>query len=230
LMTVAECFLLVIFQAILPIKNQLANRLLGVFLLSIAVTSACVLVLWNNNVGLFPLFDETLLPYFLVIAQLLKGPMLLLYVVALTQDSFSLNRRHLLHLIPIVIAVAWLLVFQISGSDLSFRVLDHQQLANAVWHFIKVMPFFYGVWAVIKVRSYLTSLQDQYSTFSSTEPSWLNTLSWGFLITWSFSIVVHVQANTIESPLISDVCGITDSYIVFILIIARFINSETHTH
>ena len=44
-MTVAECILLVIFQAILPVKNQLANRLLSIFLLSIAISSACILVL-----------------------------------------------------------------------------------------------------------------------------------------------------------------------------------------
>ncbi len=229
-MTVAECFLLVIFQAILPVKNQLANRLLSIFLVSIAISSACILVLWNDNVRLFPLFDQTLLPYFLVTAQLLKGPMLLLYVVALTQDSFTLARRHLLHGIPIMIALVWLLVFGINGSDLSFKTLDQQQLANAVWHFIKVMPFFYGVMAFNKVRRYLVSLQDQYSTFSSTEPSWLKTLSLGFLITWSFSIVVHIVANTIESPRISDVIGITENYIVFILINALFINSVVHTH
>ncbi len=45
-MTVAECILLVIFQAILPVKNQLANRLLSLFLISIAVSSACIMVLW----------------------------------------------------------------------------------------------------------------------------------------------------------------------------------------
>lgn len=235
-MTVAECFLLVIFQAILPVKNQLANRLLSIFLVSIAVSSACILVLWNDNVSLFTLFDETLLPYFLVLAQLLKGPMLLFYVVALTQDAFQLTRRHLLHLAPMVTALAWLVIFQLDSSDLRFKTVgqtvQEHDIANVVWHFIKVMPFFYGLMAFNRVRLYRIGLHNQYSTFSSTEPSWLNILSLGFLFTWSFSILVHVVANTISlnTPQVSDVIGIMENYVVFILINALFINSVVHTH
>ncbi len=235
-MTVAECILLVIFQAILPVKNQLANRLLSIFLLSIAVSSACIMVLWNDDVSLFNLFDETLLPYFLVIAQLLKGPMLLFYVIALTEDAFQFTRRHLFHLIPIVLALAWLLIFQIDSSDLRFKTLGQteteRQIANNLWHFIKIMPFFYALAAVNRVRLYRISLHNQYSNFSPTEPTWLNMLSLGFLFTWSFSILVHVVANTValDAPQVSDLFGITENYIIFILINALFINSVVHTH
>lgn len=231
-MTVAECFLLVIFQTILPVKNRLANYLLAMLLISIAIASACVLVLWNDDVGLFPLFDETLLPFFLVIAQLSKGPLLLFYVIALTQDAFALAKRHLLHLIPIAIALLWLVIFQINSSDLRFRDLNDvdREIANAVWHFIKVMPFFYGLAAVYRVRLYRISLHHQYSNFSSIEPSWLTILGIGFLLCWSFSILVHVIANTIASAQVSDWFGIAENYLIFILINALFINSVVHTH
>ena len=235
-MTVAECFLLVIFQAILPFKNHLANRLLSTFLISIAVSSACILVLWNDDVSLFTVFDEHLLPYFLVFAQLLKGPLLLLYVVSLTEDAFKLARRHLVHLIPAAIAIGWLAIFQIDSTDLRFRTLGmtetQRQIANGVWHFIKIMPFFYALAAVNRVRLYRIGLHNQYSNFSPTEPSWLNILSLGFLFTWSFSILVHIIANTIAlaDPQLSDLFGITENYIIFILINALFINSVVHTH
>ncbi|MDR7088470.1 MULTISPECIES: helix-turn-helix domain-containing protein [Cellvibrio] len=235
-MTVAECILLVIFQAILPVKNQLANRLLSIFLLSIAVSSACIMVLWNDDVMLFDLFDETLLPYFLATAQLLKGPMLLFYVISLTEDAFQFARRHLLHLIPIVISLLWLLVFQLDSSDLRFKTIGQteteRQIANSLWHFIKIMPFFYALAAVNRVRLYRIGLHNQYSNFSPTEPTWLNMLSLGFLFTWSFSILVHVVANTVAlgAPQISDLFGITENYIIFILINALFINSVVHTH
>lgn len=235
-MTVAECILLVIFQAILPVKNHLAHRLLSAFLLCIAISSACILVLWNDEVSLFHSFDEYWLPYFLVLAQLAKGPLLLLYVVALTEDAFKLLRRHLLHLIPAGIAIGWLAIFQIDSTDLRFRTLgmteSERQIANAVWHFIKVMPFFYALAAVNRVRLYRISLRNQYSNFSLTEPGWLTTLSLGFLFTWSFSILVHVIANTvaIATPRVSDVIGIAENYVIFILINALFINSVVHTH
>jgi AraC-like DNA-binding protein len=235
-MTVAECILLVIFQAILPVKNQLANRLLSAFLLSIAVSSACIMVLWNDDVMLFNLFDETLLPYFLATAQLLKGPMLLFYVISLTEDAFQFTRRHLFHLAPIVISLLWLLVFQLDSSDLRFKTIGQteteRQIANSLWHFIKIMPFFYALAAVNRVRLYRIGLHNQYSNFSPTEPTWLNMLSLGFLFTWSFSILVHVVANTVAlgAPQVSDLFGITENYIVFILINALFINSVVHTH
>lgn len=235
-MTVAECILLVIFQAILPVKNQLANRLLSIFLLSIAISSACVLVLWNDDVRLFNLFDEALLPYFLATTQLLKGPMLLFYVITLTEDAFQFSRRHLPHLAPIALALVWLLVFQIDSSDLRFKTPGQteteRQLANSVWHFIKIMPFFYALAAANRVRLYRISLHNQYSNFSPTEPTWLNMLSLGFLFTWSFSILVHVIANTVAlgAPEIADLFGITENYIIFILINALFINSVVHTH
>lgn len=235
-MTVAECILLVIFQAVLPVKNKLANRLLSVFLLSIAITSACTLVLWNDDAKLFPLFDETLLPYFLVITQLLKGPMLLFYVISLTEEAFRFTRRHLVHLIPIAITLAWLLGFAIDSSDLRFKTLgqteQEREIANMVWHFIKVMPFFYALAAVNAVHRYHISLHNQYSTFSPTEPTWLNILTLGFLFTWSFSILVHLIANTValDAPRISDLFGITENYVIFILINALFINSVVHTH
>lgn len=235
-MTVAECILLVIFQAILPVKNQLANRLLSIFLLSIAMSSACILVLWNDDVNLFTAFDEHLLPYFLVIAQLFKGPLLLLYVISLTEDAFKLSRRHLVHLIPAAIAVGWLAIFQIDSTDLRFRALGmtevQRQIANGVWHFIKVMPLFYALAAVNRVRLYRIGLHNQYSNFSPTEPSWLNILSLGFLFTWIFSILVHLIANTIAlaDPQLSDLFGIAENYIIFILINALFINSVVHTH
>ncbi|HTF98545.1 MAG TPA: helix-turn-helix domain-containing protein [Cellvibrio sp.] len=235
-MTVAECFLLVIFQAILPVKNQLANRLLSTFLLSIAISSACILVLWNDDVSLFTVFDEHLLPYFLVFAQLIKGPLLLLYVVSLTEDAFKLIRRHLVHLIPSLIAVIWLATFHIDSTDLRFRTLGmteaERQIANSVWHFIKIMPFFYALAAVNRVRLYRIGLHNQYSNFSPTEPSWLNILSLGFLFTWSFSILVHIIANTIAvaDPELSDLFGIAENYIIFILINALFVNSVVHTH
>ncbi len=235
-MTMAECVLLVFFQTILPVKNKLATSLLSLFLLCIALSAGCVLVLWNVDVHLSPYFDEQMLPYVLTAAQLLKGPALVFYVAALTQEAFKLQRHHLLHLIPTAAVFTWLGLFGIDSSDLSFRTLGQSridsELANGVWHFIKLVPLFYGWAAVYRVRQYRIGLHNQYSSYSTTEPSWLNILSLGFMLTWSFSVLVHVIANTIavNYPSISDHFGIAENYVILILINALFINSLVHTH
>lgn len=233
LMTVAECFLLAIFQSVLPVTNRLASILLTSFFLCIAVGSACVLVLWNSDVHIFPFFDRYLLPYFLVTALILKGPALYLYVASLTRESFRLQRRHLWHLTPVAITMVWLAVFRIDSLDLSFRSIDStdfsRSLVDCVWHVVKAIPFIYGISAVLLTQKYHAQLKDQYSDFSSTEPGWLNVLTIGFLASWSLSGIAHIIAQT-ASPDISDSFGIADNYVTFILINALFTYSLVYAH
>src|SRR6187431_2591827 len=118
LMTTAECILLAIFQAVLPAKNKASSILLTVFLLSVAVSAMCVLMLWNNNVRFFDVFDTTLLPYFLTTALLIKGPALYLYVRAITQQAFVLDASKLGHLVPIVMGIVWIFMFNIDTRAL----------------------------------------------------------------------------------------------------------------
>lgn len=233
LMTIAECLLLAIFQAVLPVTNRLASLLLTGFLLCIAIGSSCILILWNGFVYITPLFDQQLLPYFLVAALLLKGPILYFYVVALTQEGFKLKPSHGWHAAPVIATFIWLAVFGIASADLSFRTVDstalERELVNFVWHLAKIVPFVYGIAAVVKTRKYFTELKNQYSDFSSTEPGWLNVLTIGFLASWALSGLSHIIAQT-ASPDVSDSFGIADNYIIFILINALFTYSLVYAH
>ena len=232
LMTVAECFLLAIFQAVLPDKHRGSGILLNCFLLSIAVSAGCLLILWNNAVHTFQLFDVTLLPYFLCTALLLKGPTLYLYVCAITQQSFKFQQQHLLHLIPAALCIAWLLFFQLDSYDLRFWTYDNKQrirLVNAVWYFVKLMPLLYIAIALGALRTYRIQLKNQYSYFSTTEPGWLTILTIGFLFSWSLTFIVHITAQFVH-PSIADSFGIVENYVMLILINALFIYSVVYAH
>lgn len=233
LMTIAECLLLAIFQAVLPVTNRLASILLASFLLCVAIGSSCILILWNGFVQINPIFDLYLLPYFLVAALLLKGPALFLYVSSLTREGFRLKVTHLWHTTPVIVAFIWIAVFNIDSRDLSFRTVDatdfSRTLADSIWHLVKVVPFIYGIAAVVQTRKYYTQLKNQYSDFSSTEPGWLNVLTLGFLASWTLSGISHLIAQT-ASPDISDSFGITDNYVTFILINALFTYSLVYAH
>lgn len=233
LMTVAECFLLAVFQSVLPVTNRIASTLLTAFLLCVAIGSACTLVLWNDFVHITPLFDEALLPYFLVTGLLLKGPALYLYVASLTQHSFRFRLWHLVHLVPTLACFLWMLVLQIDSLDLRFRAPDATErinfLANQVWHFVKIVPIAYGIAAVATIHRYRTRLKDQYSEFSTTEPEWLNVLTIGFLISWAMTLLVHIAAQN-STPATSDIMGILDNYVTFILMNALFIYSVVYAH
>lgn len=233
LMTVAECFLLAVFQSVLPVTNRNATALLTAFLVCVAIGSACTLILWNDFVHVTPLFDQTLLPYFLVTGLLCKGPALFLYVLSLTRSAFQLRPRHLLHLLPTMACFLWMIIFQIDSLHLRFRAPGTDPyidtIANQVWHFVKLVPFAYGVAAVIESRRYYAELKEQYADFSPTEPGWLNVLTVGFLLSWMMTIAVHMAAQG-TSPQTSDVMGILDNYVTFILINALFLYSVAYAH
>lgn len=233
LMTVAECFLLAIFQAVLPITNRIASALLTSFLLCVAVGLACTLILWNDFVTTTPLFDQILLPYFLVAGLMCKGPALYLYVSAITQDSFRLKWPHLFHLLPTALCFLWILILQIDSLDLRFRAPDATThinlLANQVWHAVKLIPLAYVIAAAIIMRRYNLSLKDQYSEFSTTEPGWLNILTLGFLFNWAMTLVVHILAQS-STPQTSDAMGIAENYVTFILMNGLFTYSVVYAH
>jgi AraC-like DNA-binding protein len=234
LMTIAECFLLAIFQAVLPAKKRASSLLLTFFLLSIAVGSSCVLALWNGGVHTWPVLDQTLLPYFLATSLLIKGPALYFYVCSITQSDFQILPKHALHLIPVLVSAVWLGIFQISSADLlQFRQPGGTEVinapANTLWYLVKTVPMLYVVAAVLCVRAYVRQLENQYSYFSPTEPGWLNVLTLGFSISWGLTLLVHIIAE-FANPAISDAFGIADNYTAFILLNGLFTYSVVYAH
>lgn len=234
LMTAAECILLAIFQTILPSKSKAATILLTVFLLSVAVSATSVLMLWNGEVRSLALLNQTLLTYLLTCSLLLKGPALYLYVRAITQESFKLDKQKLGHLIPIFVGIFWLALFHIDTHTLigfgdANRSLIDKLGANFIWAAVKIIPFAYGIAAVLKVRKYVAQLENQYSHFSPTEPGWLSVLTYGFLFTWCFTVFVHIFAQFTNAS-IADNFGLTENYIGFVLINALFTYSVVYAH
>lgn len=233
LMTIAECVLLALFQAVLPVVNRTASNLLSFFLVCVAVGSACTMILWHESIHTTQLFDQLFLPYFLVAGILLKGPVLYLYVTSLTVDGFKLQPKHLIHLLPLVACIIYMQILGIDGAHLNFSAVNvppaYNNLVNVVWHLSKFVPLFYSIAAVIATRRYYQRLKNQYSYFSPTEPGWLRVLSNGFMLSFLFSLSVHLIAQY-ANPQMSDALGIAEIYFVFILINALFTYSIAYAH
>jgi AraC-like DNA-binding protein len=229
LMTAAECILLAIFQTVLPAKNRASGVLLALFLLAVAVGSICALMLWNSDVHLFPLFDIRLLPYFLTTALLLKGPALLLYVQSITQRAFVLKRKHLLHLIPIIPCIILLACFNFTAVHMRYWVPEDYRLVSSVWFYLKAIPLGYVIASILAVRNYRTQLKNHYSTYSTTEPGWLTILTIGFLCNWTLTLLVLIISQFTDFQ-VSDLFGIADNYVTFILINALFTYSVVYAH
>lgn len=233
LMTAAESILLALLQAAMPAQTRLYGRLLSLFLLVIATVAAATLILWNDQIYLGHTIDRYWIPYLLIFALMLKGPALFLYIAAITRPRFTLKPIYLAHLAPGIVSVGVMALFGIDGNDMRHIWTMGQNSPEAqvalLWDAAKLVPLIYALAAVILVQRYFAKLKDEYSHFSNTEPRWLHILTMGFLISWAWSLVVHVIAKY-ASEETADYLGIADNYLTFILINALFTYSLLYAH
>ncbi|WP_346837692.1 AraC family transcriptional regulator [Microbulbifer sp. SAOS-129_SWC] len=233
LMTTAECLLLCIFQLVLPLRERTYGRLLMAFLVIVGVASACTLILWNDQFELPHLLDQVLLPYFLFASLMLKGPAIYLYVSALTQQNLRLQWRHALHLLPALVLVLCIAIFDLSSDNLRHIAIAGQgfspKIVDLIWDISTLIPLLYAAAAALLARRYSGELKDEYSHFSTTELNWLHNLTLGVLLSWGWTMLVHVVAK-FSSGETADYLGIADNYITFILINAFFAYSLTYAH
>ncbi len=234
LMTAAVCILLALFQAALPVKKRLYSRLLAAFLLIIATVAAATLLLWHEVLSTALSFDKYFLPYFLLVALMLKGPVLFLYVMSITKTGFRLRTVDLLHTLPALVSVILIAAFGIDSEHLSFAPLPEAEQApefvvTLLWDMAKLVPLAYACASVVVVYRYRAQLKDEYSHFSTTEPNWLSVLTLGFLASWTWSAIVHVIAKY-SSEETADLLGIADNYITFVLINGLFTYSIAYAH
>ena len=232
-MTAVEAILLALFQAALPAKKRLSASLLSTFLITIATLAACTLILWNNQMQLNSSVKQLWVPYLLVAALMMKGPILYLYVSCITQSGFQLRARHGLHLLPALAGCATLAIFGLDASDIRYdwpyEPHPLQAVVNHLWDALKLVPLGYSLAALLQARSYQDRLKDEYSHFSTTGPNWLKVLTLGFFISWSWSAVAHLMAR-FSTPSTADYLGIADNYVTLILINALFTYSLVYAH
>ncbi|WP_288129557.1 helix-turn-helix domain-containing protein [Microbulbifer sp.] len=233
IMTVAECLLLCVFQQALPIRDRNYGRLLSLFLLTVATAAACTLLLWNDQFRPSSPLGQTLQPYLLFTTLMLKGPAFYLFVSALTKHDLRLQRRHALHLTPALLMAILIFAFGLSSDDLRYVRTGAEALpiglVDRVWDLVKLVPLAYALAAVLMLRRYRGELEDEYSHFSTTELSWLNILTYGVLISWSWSLLVHLLGYRIPAST-ADMLGIIDNYTTCILVNAFFAYSLSYAH
>lgn len=233
LMTAAECLLLAVFQQVLPVRERNYGLLLTAFLLIVATASTCTLILWNSQIKVAPLLGQQLLPYFLFTALMLKGPAFYLYVSALTQQNLRLKPQHALHLVPALLLLLCVAVFDLDSDDLRRTSIDNPDFpklaVDIVWDLSTLVPLAYAVAAVFLLYRYRSELENEYSNFFSSELNWLNVLTYGVLFSWSWTLLVHILAKytSVET---ADLLGIADNYVTFILVNAFFAYSLSYAH
>lgn len=233
IVTIMECLLLALFQLAIPSGTKKDKALLSAFLASIAISSVGVLLLWNDSISLGSYFDNSLLPYFLTVSLLARGPLLFLYVQYLTKENAIIARRHIAYFLPIPIFIGYIYWFGIQSDHLTMRAGEEaqKQIANVIWDFVKYFTVAFAVLSILYIRQYQLRLKQQFSAVSTGAVAWLYLLTAGFLLSWAWGIVTHLLSGQGLIPLaLANAFGLAANYMTFILVNSLFVYSLIYAH
>ena len=118
---VAQILGLILIAALLSARPRLVgHRLLAVVLFCSVYRQFLLVMEISGAVALYPILFRTSFPL-----QLLSISAFYLYVKALTTPEFKLERRHVVHLIPAMIGIAWYFAIWIWGTPEYFQLGPH---------------------------------------------------------------------------------------------------------
>ena len=226
ILTIGLSLILALFQPILPSRGKSTRILLATFFLCLTFSDIGVLLIWNEYIPTNPTVS-VLVPYFYCASLLLRAPLLMLYVRSITEENFRLKRIYLIHLLPMIIAMVIIALFDIDidrfkldtfGMD---RLLYH--VIDGLWYSLKIIPLAYFIAATLTVRNYHKMLKQQHSELNETALWWLYYLTLGFVFASVWTLSLSVLAYLYRLPL-----GVTDNYLNFVLLIALFYYSVSH--
>ncbi|XOV78491.1 MAG: helix-turn-helix domain-containing protein [Aestuariibacter sp.] len=217
IVVILECIALAAYHFSLEDKACINRRIIALFMLVIGTEATINLVMWNPALTISPFFNHHVLPVLFVMAQLLRGPLFLAYVMTFS-TTFMFKKRHLLHLLPILCLLTIIVLYSLSSEQLRFRdgIADPASrfAANFIWYSTSVITLTYGAAALVSIQHYRARLQQQFSDYDPALITWLQLLTFCFGIAWTWSFFVVYMAS-LYGGLVADNLGTFYNYILF---------------
>lgn len=118
--------------------NRFANRILAALTLTISIVVGGAVLLTTNYVFLYPHLSRLHHPF-----VFLAGPLLFLYLKALTSKKQKLERRELWHFLPFALCALYLLpyYFQSGASKLQFLLSEYYEQSLGSWYYFRSALF-----------------------------------------------------------------------------------------
>lgn len=233
--TAIAAVLMLVMLAVSPTKNARANHCLTVFFGCLLAHSACIILMWNAQIAPKLNTFSSAIVVTTCLANLLKGPSLLLYVTAITQAGFSFNRKQLIHLVPAIAIVTLMLALNIHLDDLKgITQTEHQRLIHDMWLLMKGLPAVYALACIPIALSTSHLMQSFYSSDSEMGKNWLSLLCIGYAAYWGLTFFSQLFGNTLtklwlDNGSMADILGIASNYLAFGLLLTLFSYSVSLT-
>ncbi|UQB69860.1 helix-turn-helix domain-containing protein [Epilithonimonas zeae] len=189
--------LLAVFLLTVKTERKLENRLFAAFLIINAIDIS----------GLFMhLFTDSYnLKAFKISAYLLVMPLFYLYVNAVCYSDFTLKRKHLLHLIPFIVAnlilVPRLFMAEGAAKELFFKDMWHSPEMFFYQAIAELQYFFYIVGVFLILKKYKKIYLENYTDPNTLSYKWLSQLTKIFLFIHLCIIIKNIVRYTQDRDL-----------------------------
>ncbi|KIC62187.1 helix-turn-helix domain-containing protein [Chryseobacterium taiwanense] len=189
--------LLAVFLLTAKTERKLENRLFAAFLIINAIDIS----------GLFMhLFTDSYnLKAFKISAYLLVMPLFYLYVNAVCYSDFTLKRKHLLHLIPFIIAnlilVPRLFLAEGAAKESFFKEMWHSPEMFIYQAIAELQYFFYIIAVFLILKKYKKIYLENYTNPNTLLYKWLSQLTMIFLFIHLCIIIKNIVRYTQDRDL-----------------------------
>ncbi len=180
--------------ALLAVKrgNRMANRILGIFLLALAIPLLMSVAHHTKAILNFPHLLRIETPLIFV-----YGPLFLLYVKALTAKDFALQKRHFFHFIPFLIYTAYLFPFyaQSQADKIKYWSTAHRHALPLSLHIETVLGIcqvlIYLLVTVRLLAGHTRTIKESFSSIEKINLDWIRNLIIGFGALWAFGLIMY---------------------------------------
>lgn len=199
MMTAILCFLFATMIVVSGKFRPVSACLLASFFLSQSFVSLHELVLYGDQFR-YSVLDSS--PNWFFIGSLgyaLDGPLLYLYVLSIIRPNFTLNAKHRLHLLPLVIYFVFLFVAYYCQDHVVKRQVIGLYLFDLDWQFvtmdtlIKSSRFVYLISSIYLINKYREQLKESRSNIENIDLTWLKILVIGFALVTLVGVVLSLS-------------------------------------
>lgn len=164
--------------------NRRANRVLALLILLFSLRLVETVGYWTKYLLEFPHFWLTTAPFFF-----LFGSLLYFYAKLLTSENLELNKRDLLHFLPFVLYLSWLVSFYRLSGDIKLRMLQTVlavENLKAPWLYfilflLQISHMLFYTWLTLRLlKAHSQSVKGNGLSLEKISLNWLRRLTVGF--------------------------------------------------
>lgn len=176
--------------------NRIANRVMGILVILFSLSISHILLLRSGFYLKAPHLIMTNHPLLF-----LFGPLFLLYVSIIIKKRFTFKPAYLLHLIPFVVYVIYLMPFYLKSGAYKIWYIEHWQTTGKLIDYVvgplQIIHLFTYIFIINKIqRKHSENLKATFSTIEKINLSWIRTVSYMlasiFAVMASFYLLVFL--------------------------------------